>query len=213
MRATAAALVAATVFAAGSRPAAADATGEAASGGDTEAAIAAAATYFAGERAQGAAWSAVGAVAITTGALALARGDDLARGAGYPLLAVGVIQLGAGVVSYLSPPRRSRRIRAALARDPQAIGGELRRMRRVEFAFDALRVTEVALIAVGAGLVIGGARADRDVLVGIGGGLGFQALAMLALDAAAEDRAARYVERLSIAAGGGVVAVGYAAPF
>jgi len=174
----------------------------------------AATDYFTGERAQGAAWGAVGAIAIAGGVVALASDDDLAHGAAYPLLAVGAIQLGAGVVSYVSPPRRLRRARTAIGRDARTYAeGERRRMGKVTFAFDALRVTEVALVAIGAGLAIGGARAERDVLVGIGGGIAFQALAMLALDGVADARAARYVERLSIALGHDSAAVGYAAPF
>jgi hypothetical protein len=166
--------------------------------------------YFTGETQQGYAWAAVGAVSITLGSLALASDSDVARGTGYPMLAVGAIQLGAGVVSWISPPRRLRRARAAVAVDPEAYRvAERKRMGRVVVGFRALRVAEVAMMVIGAGLAIGGARTDRDLLVGIGGGIAFQGLAMLALDAPAEERAARYVERLSVSIAPGGVAVGW----
>lgn len=172
--------------------------------------VLAAEEYFAGETRQGYAWAAVGAVSITLGSLGLASDSDLARGMGYPMLAVGAIQLGAGVVSWISPPRRLRRARAAVAVDAEAYRvAERKRMGRVVVGFRALRVAEVAMMVIGAGLAIGGARTDRDVLVGIGGGIAFQGLAMLALDAPAEGRAERYVERLSVSVAPGGVAVGW----
>ena len=159
--------------------------------------LAASRTYFAGERAQGAAWGAVGAVGIATGAVALARGDDLARGAAYPLLAVGAIQVGAAVFSYIGPPRRLRR--AETARDPAAWRqAEHARMKRVVVAFTALETAEISLVAVGTGLVLAGKERGSDTMIGIGGGIAFEALAMLALDGAAHARADRYLERLSI---------------
>lgn len=174
---------------------------------------AAARDYFAGEAAQAHAWTAVGVVAITAGAFGIASDDDTARGAGYPVAIVGAIQLGAGVISYISPPRRARRAARAVAEDPAAYAAaERTRMRTVTRAFTALRIAEVALAVGGAGLAIGAAREDADFYVGLGGGIAFQAVVMLALDASAEHRAARYVERLAIgvtADGGGLV-LGYA---
>ena len=161
--------------------------------------VAASRAYFAGERAQGAAWGVTGLSSLAIGAYAYSTGDDTARGFAYPFLAVGAIQLGASVFSYISPPRRLRSYERAFAADPDAARTkEHKRMKRVVFAFDALRVTYISLMVVGSGLVIAGSRSDRDTLVGVGGGLAFQSLAMLALDSAAEDRALRYLSSLSV---------------
>jgi hypothetical protein len=161
--------------------------------------VAASRAYFAGERAQGVAWGATGVASLAIGAYAYSTDDDIARGLSYPFLAVGAIQLGAAVFSYISPPRRLRSYERAFAANPdEARTKERKRMKRVVVAFDALRVAYISLMVVGSGLVIAGSETERDTLVGVGGGLAFQSLAMLALDAAAEDRALRYLDSLSV---------------
>jgi hypothetical protein len=165
----------------------------------------AAGEYFDGEYDQAWGWTTTGAMTLAAGGFALAADDELANGAAYPLLAVGAIQLGAGVVSFISPPRRLRAARRAAATDRGATAyghGEAKRMRRVVGFFTALRVVEVTLLVGGTGLALGGSAADDDLLVGIGGGIAFQALAMLALDSHAEERAHRYLKRLSVALAG-----------
>jgi hypothetical protein len=177
---------------------------------DDAAVLAASTDYFAGERAQGAAWGVVGAVSVTAGALGLASDDAHARGAAIPMLSFGAIQLGAAAFSYFSPPRRLRKARAAIARDGTGyLRVERARIERIVFWFDVLKVSELALIVGGTGLALGAARAGSDTWVGVGGGLAAQGMLMLALDASAHDRALRYLDKLSI----GVVPGGAAASF
>ena len=177
-------------------------------------ALAASAEYFAGERAQGAAWGAVGVVSVTAGALLLASDDDHARGAAIPMLAFGAIQVGAAGFSFFSPPRRLRKARAAVARDAAAYQrDELKRIERVDFWFGVLEISEIVLIVGGAGLAIGAAAEGSDTWVGVGGGLVFQGTAMLALDASAHARAKRYIEKLRVAPTPGGAAVTFATAF
>jgi hypothetical protein len=154
-------------------------------------------SYFHGEKWEGPFFAGAGVLAGGAGAFLLAQPSDLARGAAWPLLGVGLIQLAAGAVVFFRTDAQVAALDRLLLEDPARYrNDETSRIGRVNTTFRVLIATEIAiaaggLAAAGAGRVMG-----SDVVVGIGLGLLAQGLAMLVLDAVAMERADRYTEAL-----------------
>jgi hypothetical protein len=165
---------------------------------DAREAVRPAVEYFRGEFVQGFAWTGVGLASIGGGVVLVTRDDDFARGAGYPMIGVGAIQLIAGVVSFISPPLRAARAASAVreGRGEAVIAGERKRIRRVNRGFRVLEMTELALLF-GGGATAGIAYVyDRPTLTGVGLGIAVEATAMFVLDWFAHRRAVRYQHAL-----------------
>jgi hypothetical protein len=161
--------------------------------------------YFQGEKREGIAFMSVGAPALVASGALLAQDGELGRGLGYPLLAIGVIELVAGVVVYVRTDRQVARLANGLLNNPQATAaGELTRLRRVNREFVLLQWIESSLLLSGVVLAAAGAGSRHEPVLGAGLGLVLQSTAMLAFDGFASQRASAYtrsLERLQLVAG------------
>lgn len=153
--------------------------------------------YFAGEKAEGWVFAGAGALSIGAGALgAFAASDEVYRGAGWPMLVFGSIQLAAGAVLLVRTDRqvreRSDRLLGPLPGPSSFYAEEIPRMARVRENFRWLEVTELVLAAAGIGLATYGGLADDRSTFGVGAGIAIESALMLVFDQLAAERAARY---------------------
>jgi hypothetical protein len=149
--------------------------------------------YFEGEKRE--AWAFGGAGVLTAGggtALFFAK-DDFYRGAAYPVVIVGVIQLAAGIVLLARTDAQVAALDARLDAGKRAfLDLEQPRMNKVRKEFSLLAGIELTLIVAGLGLATyGGAQRDHT-LTGIGAGIALQSAAMLTFDMHASTRADAY---------------------
>lgn len=143
----------------------------------------------------------LGAATIGTGSYFFTRSDSLLLGAAGPLIGVGLIQLVVGLAVLVRTNTQVAALLALSRTDPtRFVTEESARMRVVNRNFVIYRWVELALLTVGAGLLIAGAVADQRALLGVGGGLAFQSAAMLTFDFFAERRALRWTAQLPSAA-------------
>jgi hypothetical protein len=152
--------------------------------------------YFAGEKAQAYVFLGAGLAALGTGAFLYSRGET-ARGASYPVLAIGLLQaaVGTGLILRTDGQVLERRLRI----DQDAAGfqrDEQERMEGVMSRFPIALYTEVILGAAGLGLLAYGAQQNHATLKGIGLGLAVQCAVMLGLDYVAAQRGQRYLSTL-----------------
>ncbi len=156
-------------------------------------------TYFAGELAEGYVFAGAGAAGIGGGlAGALAAKDGFYKGAAWPLLGFGVIQLAAGVVLLFRTDRQVEERDARITHQlPSFYALERPRMARVQNEFRWLAIAETALVVVGAGVAAYGGTQHDHAVVGLGAGLAFESALMLALDGRASDRADAYASALA----------------
>jgi hypothetical protein len=153
--------------------------------------------YFAGEYREGWAFLGVGLAAGGAGATLLALGTDLTIGTAIPVIAIGVIQLAAGIVLLARTGGQVRDLDLELTRDENAYrDAELPRIRRVNTEFDILMIVEIGLTVAGAVTFGVGIGTETDIATGIGLGTMIQSLAMLVLDLFAGARADDYTEAL-----------------
>ncbi len=181
--------------------------------------------YFHGELDEAAAWLGVGAGAGYLAGSLFANGRDAAVAASVPLVAVGAIQIGAGVVLLARTDRQIRDLSALARRDLAAYRRqELPRMIRVNRWFIVYEGVEIALAATGAGLAIyggvmearGAATRGSERALGAGIGLGAQGLAMLTFDLTAAARAneyTRWIRTLTVAPAGEAAGLALAGSF
>jgi hypothetical protein len=149
--------------------------------------------YFGGELDEAAWWLGVGAGAAYTGSSLAASGRDEGIGASIPLLAIGAIQLGAGIVLLARTDGQIRDLSALARKDLAAYRAEeLPRMERVNFWFDVYQAVEISLMVVGFAGIVYGAVDHQDAVMGAGIGLATQATAMLSFDVIAAARADEY---------------------
>ncbi len=160
--------------------------------------------YFAGEKAESLLFVGVGLVAIVIAALCwtvLKR--PLTSGLAWPLLVVGLIQVGVGGGVYLRTDRQVAELQALLARDPAAyVAAEGPRMAAVMRNFVLYRYTEIALLVIGLGLSLWGWRAGHAFWLGVGIGLALQSGLMLVADGYAEARGRTYTEAITAPSAG-----------
>ncbi len=150
-------------------------------------------TYFEGEKQSGVLWGSVGLLAVSSGGYLLTRKTPVTRGAAYPLIVVGAIQTILGGALLLGTDARIRKNDDKLAASPQLFRDEeLARIRSVNRTFVILEIVEAALIVGGTTLAL----ATRDTWRGVGIGLAIQGTTMLALDALAHARGAKYERAL-----------------
>jgi len=149
--------------------------------------------YFEGEKNEAWAFGAAGIVTVGGGAPLFAASDDLYRGAAFPLVVVGIVQLAAGIVLLAKTDAIVTDLDRRLDTSKAAfLEVERPRMQKVRAQFDFLAATELVLMVAGIGLATYGGARDNHLLTGIGGGLALQSAAMLAFDAAASTRADTY---------------------
>lgn len=159
--------------------------------------------YFAGEKAESLLFVGVGLVAIAVAALCwtvLKR--PLTSGLAWPLLLVGLIQVGVGGGVYLRTDRQVAELKSLLARDPAAYAAaEGPRMATVMRNFVVYRYTEIALLVIGLGLSLWAWRSGQRYWLGVGLGLVLQSGLMLVADGYAEARGRTYTEAIAAPSG------------
>ncbi len=128
-------------------------------------------------------FTAVGAASVAAGSVLLTRDDELLRGAGYPLVIAGSIQLVFGVVYLAITPgirARGTRLIATAPAEYRRVEGE--RIDGIVRAFPWIYAVDGALVlAGGATLGIGLSGNDRS-LTGVGIGCLAAGVAEVALD-------------------------------
>jgi len=155
-------------------------------------------TYFHGEKWEGPVFFGVGLAAGGVGAVLLTRSDDIAKGAAYPVLGIGLVQLIVGAVVFLRTDAQVARLDRQLSTDEAAFKkDESARIAGVNTEFIALAIIESALIAFGAvTAIVAAQKGCCRTLEGVGLGLSGQGAAMLVLDLFAAARARRYTDGL-----------------
>ena len=153
--------------------------------------------YFLAEKQMSLAFIIIGAVAIilATVFFVLLK-TSFYKGAGIPLLVIGLVQLiAAGVVYNKSDKDRIRNVYAYDMNPAQLKNEELPRMQAVVKNFAVIKWVEIGLIAIGLILIFYyRSNADKAFWFGLGITLVIQILITLIADTAAEKRAAIYTK-------------------
>jgi len=153
--------------------------------------------YFSGEKSEALVFVVSGAASTTAGIALGSRADAYPRAAGITMASIGLVEVAAGVFYYLSIDKRTAQLEARLAEDPAAFRSEeLARIGGVSARFVLFKLTEVALICAGVGLVAAGDIRHVGAMKGIGLGLAVEAASFLTLDLFAEERAHAYTRAL-----------------
>jgi hypothetical protein len=154
--------------------------------------------YYTGERLGGVWLMSLGAPAVAIGTGLLFHPGEFQRGIGYPVLAVGAVELLAGVIFYVSSNRRVPRFDKQLGQSPADFRAqELRHLRGINRDMRLLEAFELTLmIASGTMTGIGTLRND-GTLAGVGTGLLIQSAVLFLYDQIASRRALRYTDSLT----------------
>ncbi len=153
--------------------------------------------YFRAELRGGIVLVAMGAPAVALGGALLVHDSALWRGAAYPLLVLGGLELLGGIFFAARTPAQVRKLDAGLAKDPLAAqAAELARMRRVNRQFTAIQVLEVVLMTGGVVTAAVASAYKQDTLAGAGLGIAAEATGLLLFDIFAARRALRFTESL-----------------
>jgi hypothetical protein len=150
--------------------------------------------YFTAEKRESLLFMLVGMAAVVA-AIFLWRTGSSFRGMGYPLVAIGLIQIVVGGTVYFRTDAQRLGLHKQLASEPRAyVAAETPRMAKVQHGFVVYRWVEISLLALsvlGFFLLRG-----RQTLWASSLGLMLQSAVMLAMDFFAERRAEVYVERI-----------------
>lgn len=153
--------------------------------------------YFRAELRGGLVLVGMGAPAVALGAGLLTHDSALWRGAAYPLLILGGLELVGGLFFAARTPAQVRKLDRGLQTAPLvAQAGELARMRRVNRQFTAIEVFEVVLMAGGLVTAAVASAYKQDTVTGIGLGISAEATGLLLFDIFASRRALRFTESL-----------------
>lgn len=153
--------------------------------------------YLDGEKTGGYVLIAMGIGGIATGTFLVKDDCPVRRGASYPLLAFGALQVAAGVYIGMASDSRITDFGQEITRDGQAWTlRERDRMDGVQTQFTALKLVEVGLIVGGAGLAYYSHRRGWGRAQGAGIGIAIEAAATLAFDLWASHRADTYRDKL-----------------
>jgi hypothetical protein len=155
--------------------------------------------YLDAERTESKLFVGMGVVSIAGGAAALAASDrDFLRGASFPLMGVGLIQLVVGGTVWWRTEEQKAQLRSLILSEPgRYVSEESERMRQVNSNFVIYRWTELSLLGAGVAAAGTGAALDKDFVTGLGVGLAFQSAVMLTLDYFAEERGHEYASQVA----------------
>ena len=155
--------------------------------------------YLDAERAESRLFVGMGVLTIAGGAAALGASDrDFLKGASFPLMGVGLIQLVVGGAVWWRTEEQKAQLRTLILSDPSRyVTEETARMRQVNENFVVYRWTEIALLGTGAVTAGAGYATEKDFLTGLGVGLAFQSAVMLTLDYFAEKRGNQYASQVA----------------
>lgn len=154
--------------------------------------------YFEGETRESFAFMGFGAAALGAGLPLFVLHGDVGRPLSIPLMAVGLVELVLGIGLWVRTPAQVERLSAQLHDDPAGYQeAERKRMRAVMGGFQLYRAIELTLATTGVFMAgLGWVKGEPTVL-GVGVGLGLQAVVLLALDHFAEGRGNRYAALLA----------------
>ncbi len=153
--------------------------------------------YFNGEKQECFLFVVIGIVAIITALLLFFYFKySWGKGAAWPLLLIGLIQVAVGYAVYARSDAQRKDIVYKMDMNPDALRSEeLPRMEKVMKNFVAYRYTEIGLLIVGLVLVmVFRSNPDKQFWLGLGAALAFQAVLMLFADGIAEQRGSRYLD-------------------
>jgi|GEM_PF-3907995 len=154
--------------------------------------------YFAGEKTGGYILIGMGAAGLAVGGLMVRQSSATLKGASYPLLAIGVLHVAAGIYINIASNGRIEDFTKQIDKDPSAfVASESKRMRGVSTQFTVLKIVECVLIAGGLSAAIYGHKTDRPRLKGAGIALAIEMGATLAFDITAGARAHEYRDELA----------------
>lgn len=156
--------------------------------------------YFTQEKIESVFFILIGAVAICFALINLfIIKYSFYRGLAYPLLVIGLIQLGVGTTIYSRSPKDIIRVEHLVKIETQKIQTEeIPRMESVISNFVLYKWIEIALNIGGVILFFCCKKLSHVFWKGIGLGLIIQASLMLSLDIIAEKRATAYLKQLAI---------------
>ncbi len=153
--------------------------------------------YYDGEKLSAFVLGGFGAAAAAAGGVLVTRDTDFARGFGWPLLALGALQLVGGFVYVLQVNGEIDHYGATLARDPSAFKEEERsHIQGTTSRFVFYRLFELGLTLGGAAVAAYGFASNRDAGKGAGLGIAAVALPLLVIDSFNNARAQHYLEDL-----------------
>ena len=150
--------------------------------------------YFAAEKQESLLFMAVGVLAVTVAIWLYANGHRL-KSMAFPLVAVALIQLVVGGSVFFRSDSQLAGLSRQAGEAPAAFKAEeTRRMDVVMKSFTTYKWIEIALLAIGIGLIALWQRSD--IAAGVGAGLVLQAAFMLCLDLFADARGEDYLAAL-----------------
>jgi uncharacterized membrane protein len=121
------------------------------------------------------------------------------KGLAYPMLVIGLIQLGVGTTIYIRSPKDIIRVEHIVKMETQKIQTEeIPRMEAVITNFIFYKWIEIVILISGILLFFYCKKSSYVFWKGIGLGLIIQATLMLSLDIIAEKRAKTYLKQLAI---------------
>jgi hypothetical protein len=155
-------------------------------------------TYYGDERAVAYAFMIVSTISIVAGGVLVTREGSFARGLGWPVLAIGAIDLAGGIGYFVQVDARRGRALDLLGRDPVAFRREeIEQVRGTSTRYTMYRGLELGLTLLGAGVATYGLASRRDTWAGLGVGLALGALTSLTIDSFGSHHTKTYRERLS----------------
>jgi hypothetical protein len=153
--------------------------------------------WFEGEQNEAYVFLGAGVLSAGGGAYLVTRDEDMAKGAGWTLIAVGGLMTIFSITYSLGLSPKHDELKDQLAKDPAAYKREeTERMEGIADRFVLYRWTEIGLVAIGAGLITYGVIEEKDTFTGIGIALAGEAAVVLGLDYFAERRAHTYLDHL-----------------
>jgi 4-amino-4-deoxy-L-arabinose transferase-like glycosyltransferase len=151
--------------------------------------------YFAAEKSESLLFILVGLIAIGV-ALWLWMDGHRLKSMAFPLVAIAIIQLLVGSTVFFRTDTQAATLQQQYAAAPAKFKTEeTARMQTVMNNFSTYKIIEIALLAIGIGLIV--AMRRHDVALGIGAGLVIQSAFMLFLDMFAETRGEDYLDALT----------------
>jgi hypothetical protein len=155
--------------------------------------------FYNGERLGGVALMSIGAPALAAGVGLMFHPGEFERGLGYPVLAVGAVELLAGLVFHVSALRRVPRFDQQLSSRPAEFHAqELRHLRTINHRdMGLMEALEITLIMGSGTLTALGAMRNDGTMAGVGTGLLAQTLVLFVYDQLLARRAARYLDALT----------------
>ena len=148
-------------------------------------------SYFGAEKAEGLAGTIVGALALALSIYLWVKASPY-RGMAFPLVLVGLIQIGVFGAVYLRTDRQVAELTAQLEASPASFrSAEIPRMEVVMKNFRTYKVAEIVILL--AGIVMTFLWRERDMVYSAGIGCILQGSLMLVADLLAEHRGEAYL--------------------